>query len=166
MWYNRRMTQTLEVVKKVRRFEQGLSIYCKHHGEHSQWKCYANNVQCVLCIRERSKRYSDTHYLKQLALWTRRRDHQSEVTEDFLKDLLVVQGNRCALTGTPFDEANRPSIDRKDSTVGYTKQNVHLVLFDINRMKTDLSLDRFIDLCARVTIRSKDGKHGEVNCLS
>lgn len=153
------MAQTLEVLTKVARFRDGLEIECKNHGTHSRWKCYKNNVVCQFCMAERASRYQRRNYLYYLASWTKRRDAASEITEDFLKDLLRAQENRCALTGVVFDEQQRPSVDRKDSTHGYLRTNVQLVLADINRMKTNLPQSRFIELCIRVAVRNDNGRH-------
>jgi hypothetical protein len=153
------MVQTQAVLTKVARHQEGLSIQCKHHGEHVNWKCYKNNVVCQFCMAERASRYQRRNYLRYLALWTKRRDPASEITEDFLKGLLQTQENRCALTGVEFDEIQRPSVDRKDSRIGYTRANVQLVLFDVNKMKSNLPLDRFIELCIRVAVRGSHGRH-------
>lgn len=39
------------------------------------------------------------------------------------------------------------SLDRIDSSQGYIKGNVQWVHKDINKMKFDLSQDRFLELC-------------------
>ena len=153
------MPQTLEVLTKVARFRDGLEIECKNHGTHTRWKCYKNNVVCLFCMAERAKRYQRRNHLRYLALWAKRRDPASEITEEFLKDLLCRQENRCALSGVLFDEMYRPSVDRRDSTQGYRRENVQLVLADINRMKTNLPQSRFIELCVRVAVRNDHGRH-------
>lgn len=150
--------QTTKVLTKVAQYRAGEAILCKHHGLHSEWKCYANNVVCQHCMRDRAMRYQRKHYLKYLALWARRRDPKSEVTEQFLHSLMVAQCGRCALTEVPFDEGHRPSVDRKDSAVGYTQDNVQLVLFEINRMKSDLPQNHFLALCALVA-ENNHGRH-------
>lgn len=93
--------QTAKVLTKVARFQDGLPIECKHHGEHTQWKCYANNVVCVFYARDRAKKYRSLNYLKYLAIYAKRPD--SEITEEFLQELLEAQEHRCALTGVAFD---------------------------------------------------------------
>lgn len=149
------MPQTPKVLTKVACFQAGLPIECKNHGTHARWKCYANNVVCQFCMTERAARYQRRNYLRYLALWTKRRDSASEITEEFLKQLLRTQENKCALSGVEFDTLQRPSVDRKNSALGYTQDNVQLVLFDVNRMKTNLPLSRFIDLCVRITLKGR-----------
>jgi len=62
-----------------------------------------------------------------------------DLTPEFLSALLAAQDGKCALTGIPFEEPrggrNNPfvlSLDRIDSTRGYTKDNVRLVVFAMN----------------------------------
>jgi hypothetical protein len=43
------------------------------------------------------------------------------------------------------------SLDRKDSSIGYTKDNIRWVLKDINMMKQQFSEDRFLELCHQVS---------------
>jgi len=72
--------------------------------------------------------------------------------EAFLKELLAKQNNRCALTGVVFDDADyKPSLDRVDSSIGYLKTNVQLVLADVNRMKSNFDLSLFLLRCRQVT---------------
>jgi len=79
----------------------------------------------------------------------------------YLYDLLYkTQRCRCALTGLPIGLSNTiagdqhgettASIDRVDSSKGYTKDNVQWVHKWVNAMKWDLSQDEFITLCEAV----------------
>ena len=43
------------------------------------------------------------------------------------------------------------SIDRIDSKVGYTKDNIQIVLKEVNLMKNTLSHEEFIKICKLVT---------------
>ena len=64
------------------------------------------------------------------------------------------QGEICAYSGRHMTlyagHLNTVSIERIDSTVGYTKENTILVCQAINRMKSDFSLSDFYGLCADV----------------
>lgn len=42
------------------------------------------------------------------------------------------------------------SIDRIDSSKGYTKDNVQLVTMAANQMKNDLTLDELIVMCSNI----------------
>ena len=71
-----------------------------------------------------------------------------------LKDLWIKQNGKCAIsnidmtfefyTGRVFTNV---SIDRIDSNLGYTKDNIQLVCMAVNQMKSDLSLDELYFFC-------------------
>lgn len=42
------------------------------------------------------------------------------------------------------------SVDRIDSTKGYSKENVQLVCMAANQMKNDLSMEEFVEMCEAV----------------
>ena len=101
------------------------------------------------------------HYFSTLKI--RAEKHQLEflVTIDFLWNLFLQQNRKCALTGEElwFSTASNmrkgveqtASLDRKNSLEGYTPTNVWWVHKDVNKMKNDYQLDRFIEVCNLVT---------------
>lgn len=53
----------------------------------------------------------------------------------------------------------RASLDRIDSSKGYTKDNVQLVAFIVNYMKNALSESEFLTICNGIVKKAKkDGK--------
>lgn len=78
----------------------------------------------------------------------------------FLYELLQKQNYICALSGLPIKVSNTnwghghsettASLDRIDSTKGYTRDNVQWVHKWINWMKLDLDQEEFITLCEAV----------------
>jgi hypothetical protein len=80
-----------------------------------------------------------------------------DITVPFLVDLFEKQDGRCVLSGLPMattthiDERpddmrsnpNKLSIDRIDSSRGYTEDNVQLVRWRPNNMKSDMLLDTY-----------------------
>lgn len=75
----------------------------------------------------------------------------------FLKELITKQEGKCALSGlvmTSFinskDSKLNISIDRIDSSKGYTKDNVQLVCNQVNTMKNSLSEIEFYELCKHI----------------
>ena len=66
-----------------------------------------------------------------------------------IEDAQAVWTGFCALSGIVLDESNM-SLDRKDSTKGYTKDNIQWVAIKINYMKQELSDEEFIKLCSLV----------------
>ena len=69
-----------------------------------------------------------------------------------------VQKRRCALTGLPLEMPDKwakrsdqtSSLDRIDSSQGYTTDNIQWVHKTVNRMKGSLSDSEFIDWCRKV----------------
>lgn len=76
------------------------------------------------------------------------------------------QKGLCALTKLPIympkgskkDHHHTASLDRKNSNLNYTLDNIQWVHKDINRMKSDLSQERFFELCCLVTGNSNVSK--------
>jgi len=62
-----------------------------------------------------------------------------------------------ALIFKPFYIINRLniSIDRINSSLGYTKDNVQLLAAIVNHMKTDLPDSEFIKICSIITDNNK-----------
>ena len=100
----------------------------------------------------------------------RAKDLKIEISIDDLKEIYSKQNGLCALSGIKMTHEtykdrtdtsehilNRMniSIDRKDSNLGYTKDNIQLVGAIINRIKTDLPDNEFINLCKIVTEYNK-----------
>jgi hypothetical protein len=80
---------------------------------------------------------------------------------DISTDRLVEQimaNPYCQLSGEPLEfEPNYTttfSLDRKDSTKGYTHDNVQWVGVSVNLAKSNLSDDQFIDMCTSVAKHS------------
>lgn len=81
-----------------------------------------------------------------------------EIDIKYAWDLFVRQRRRCALSGLPiqFEDTQRPdvprtaSLDRKDSSLNYTRDNVQWVHRDLNWMKNKFPQDYFIKMCCEV----------------
>ncbi len=146
-------TQQTRVLRKLELFKEGLPIECKHHGLHLQWRLHThNNVQCKLCVSETQKRRRQNFPIEAVLKDCKARKIGFDLDELYIQKLLEAQNNRCALSGIKFDkEKHKISIDRIDSGVGYIRGNIQLVIFEINRMKSDLNQERFIDLCRMVS---------------
>lgn len=103
------------------------------------------------------KGYRDISY----AWWRRLRDnaasrgYEFSITIEFVWELFEQQARKCALTGLPIDfccDSNKPysqsaSVDRVDSGLGYTPDNVQIVHKMVNLMKSFLSMSEFVHLC-------------------
>lgn len=86
-----------------------------------------------------------------------------DITIEDIWQKFLEQERRCALTGLELvfsrsveEEINgvrTASLDRIDSSKGYTRDNIQWVHKDINQMKMDLPLERFVELCRAVALR-------------
>lgn len=85
--------------------------------------------------------------------------YEIDFTAEWLWNLFLEQNKKCALSGLDIEieiSVNKygfgsASVDRIDSNKGYVCGNVQWVHKDINKMKSDLELDRFIQLCKFVS---------------
>lgn len=69
-----------------------------------------------------------------------------EVTPEDLWSKWIEQEGKCAYTGWSLTHGVDASLDRKDNNVGYTLDNVQWVHRDVNRLKSDWSHVRFLEL--------------------
>jgi hypothetical protein len=92
------------------------------------------------------------------------RNHEFDVTIEYLWELLLFQDKKCVLSGLDLvfskTRKNRTSqtcsLDRKDSSVGYIKGNVQWVHKKINIMKNKLLDKDFIYFCLMVANKNKN----------
>ena len=121
-------------------------------------KCHALNIA----------KYTSTTLggrLTKLLNMARRRDPTAQdLSVAFLRELFNTQEGKCFYTGLEMsvltsDGVNRlkrqefatvVSIDRVDSSVGYSKDNVVLCCLSINMMKNNLPYQTFVAFCKRV----------------
>jgi hypothetical protein len=80
-----------------------------------------------------------------------------EITNEFMWDLFIKQNKKCILSGLPIQFGSHhkniemtASLDRIDSSKGYTKDNVQWVHKDVNWMKHKMSEERLYELCELV----------------
>ena len=100
----------------------------------------------------------------------KRRKILFDVEIEYLWDLFLQQGGKCALTNEPlkFPTSNldekTASLDRINSSKGYIENNVQWVHKDINLMKQQFSQDYFILLCDKVSLYAKGRKNEQETC--
>lgn len=90
-------------------------------------------------------------------------DKEFTITLEGIWELFLRQDRKCALTGIPLTfsvgrkayerHVQNASLDRIDSTKGYTPDNVWWVHKSVNRMKNAYSLEQFIWVCHEVARR-------------
>jgi hypothetical protein len=129
---------------------------------------HSNKQYCNTACRDKSDEYQQVrqklrnsnldYFLREkIFLATRRGKHPVEVVVDELKSLWDKQGGLCALSGVPMTyekgKGRLPtnlSIDRKDSGLGYTLDNVQLVCYQANLMKSELTTAQLKFWCERI----------------
>lgn len=78
-----------------------------------------------------------------------------EVTMKDLWDQYVSQNYKCALSGRSIgfvhSRKGNASLDRKDSSLPYTKSNIWWLHKDVNYAKQSLNVEEFIQLCREVS---------------
>ena len=88
----------------------------------------------------------------------KRREFEFDISIEYAWDLFIKQNRKCALTkkdiffGKTNTSEKTASLDRIDSKIGYVEGNVHWIHKDINQMKMDMSMEKFISLCKDVAI--------------
>lgn len=147
--------QTQSVLNKLERFRNNLPILCKTHGYHLNWRVHSrNNVKCNICAIEyqRIARKKDKlkFKLQDARQHSRTKNMVFDIDRSLILEMIELQSNKCALSGVEFVDENY-SIDRINSSIGYTKDNIQLVLFEVNRMKSDLDMNLFLDLCNKIS---------------
>lgn len=118
-------------------------------------KADSKNATCNPCKNKERMRQAGEDLSKYIALkitWgknnAKRRGLDFNLTKQELLDLYEEQKGLCALSGLPMTRSSDNSeyslsIDRIDSESGYTKDNVQLVCWRINTMKSSLSVEMF-----------------------
>lgn len=99
-----------------------------------------------------------SHYVSSSERRAKKFGMEFNLDAKFLWELYEKQERKCALTGQPitFSSVNRQrskatiSLDRIDSSKGYTKENVQWVHKDVNQMKNDFSKSYFFELCKKI----------------
>ena len=88
----------------------------------------------------------------------RARNIEFSITIEEAWEIYKKQYGKCAISGLPiefwFDAKSRnatASLDRKNNTLGYTKDNVWWVHKKVNQIKMDMEISDFIDLCKIIT---------------
>ena len=147
-------------LKKVEKFKHGLPVECKKHGEHLKWRLHSdNNVQCLFCASQwqmNQRRRNPLRFIyRDAKKHAERNNRKFCITLEDLIKINELQENKCSLTGIQFDNDNPPSLDRINSELGYTLDNIQLILIQVNRMKSNFTQIEFINMCYRIVAYSQ-----------
>jgi len=125
-----------------------------------------NYSMCRKCSTDsRVKLYKELPllYLDRVKVGAKLRHLEYSITPEVVYEIFEKQNGVCALSGLKISlttkslrlEKNRKeftaSLDRIDSTKGYTNDNVQWVHKDINQMKSNRTDKDFIELCKKIT---------------
>ena len=132
----------------------GLQSSCKPCQTEKTKKCTSTLNGFI------KKIYKDMHH----NVKKRAKELNIEITCDDIHQLYTKQNGLCAISGLKLTHEtyaykdkehiiNRLniSIDRINSNLGYTRDNIQLVAAIVNRMKTDLPDSEFIKICSIIT---------------
>ncbi len=85
---------------------------------------------------------------------SKNRGQEFNITVDDLKELWSAQNGKCPYTGwqmtTQTKDLTLVSIERKDNNQGYTKNNVVLVCWCVNRARATMDKSEFITMCKAI----------------
>lgn len=152
-------------------------LKCENTYDISNFYCDKSNstglqTYCKDCCVENTKKWASTFdgFIKRLYKdiinnnKKRAKPIKCLITTQDIKDLYDKQNSLCALTNQKLTtdtytvKGNQHiinkfniSVDRIDSNKDYTKDNIQLVGAIINRIKSDLSNEQFLDICNMVT---------------
>jgi len=91
-------------------------------------------------------------YFSQIKLNAKKRNLKFNLCINDLDKLLEKQNFSCYLSGQTITVHDKTaSLDRIDSSKGYTKDNIAWIHKDIQRMKSDFNIDYFIDICHKIS---------------
>lgn len=104
-----------------------------------------------------------SRYFKSLLHGANRRKIYFNISIDDIWKQFEKQNQKCALSGLDlkfpsFGEKptkQTASLDRINSDFGYTKDNIQWLHKDVNKMKWELSQERFLELCKLISKRGK-----------
>jgi hypothetical protein len=130
-------------------------------------KAVKNNSMCPSCRTARNNKNRNVRkesnpawkgfegipgkFLSKAKNGARNRDLCFEVTLKDIWDKYLEQDKKCSLTGWPISFDDNASLDRIDSNIGYTKENIQLLDKAVNMMKRDYPEDFFIAVCKAVS---------------
>lgn len=76
-------------------------------------------------------------------------------TIEYIWQLFLDQNKKCALSGLDLEINSTASLDRINSDLDYSNDNIWWLHKDINKIKSDLSLENFKKLCIEVSNPTK-----------
>lgn len=105
-------------------------------------------------LKQTNKTYEEItgSYYSSIKHSARRRHIEFNVNIEYLWELFLKQDRKCVFTDLElvFGKKATASLDRKDSSIGYTESNIQWVHKDINMIKMSFTNKEFIDTCKEI----------------
>jgi hypothetical protein len=139
--------------------EKSYDFYFKHHQTSDGYHSWCKNCCTIGNKKSRDKLNSTiqgraTVFLRNARNSAKKRNQEFSLKISDIVDFWNEQAGICAYSGREMTltsgQLNTVSIERIDSTIGYTKGNTILVCQAINRMKSDFTFEDFYELCRDV----------------
>lgn len=122
--------------------------------------CFANKLKKHGLFKGYEEIYGN--FWKDIQHEAKIRNLEFNITIEQIWDLFIKQDRRCALTGlelqfktTSQSSDGTASLDRIDSSKGYTMDNIQWIHKDINRMKWDMDENKFVNYCKLIAEHNK-----------
>lgn len=136
-----------------------LSLFFKHVLTTDGYHSWCKNC-CKIANQHSRKKLNSTIegrarvFLRNAERAAKSRGHVFALTLENIVDCWRLQNSICAYSGRQMTldagKLETVSIERIDSSLGYTPENTILVCQAINRLKSDFDFDKFYELCKDV----------------
>jgi len=165
---------------------QGTKVLCTQCGTYKEKEEFypSKNIKnslkltyvCKPCTKRKIHEYRNTESGFWVGMWNNitggAKDRKLEVhiTKEDLKQIWDIQKGLCAITGLPMEKTQalkttrnryknvyRASLDRIDSDLGYTRENVRMVCAHVNVMKMDLTDEQLNFWCKAIVKGMSNG---------
>lgn len=134
---------------------------CPHCGRDFERTVRAGQKYCTKNCRKLANKQKDTAIIarwqnenpeSRMVSWARQRARRKGLEHNITKEDVVIP-ERCPVFGFPLErkignghggQYNSPSLDRKDSSLGYIKGNIQVISQLANAMKSDATPEQLI----------------------
>lgn len=152
--------------KQFKTKDRTLDCKCKFCGDDDPNNFYENNHSTCKSCQVKNKKEQRKNRMSDIitCLYTHGKHSKTaenkggfQLSKQDIEDILEKQNYKCYYTGIEFDKTldntnklNHPTLDRIDSSKGYTKENVVICTWWSNISKNDISKEDFIEMCKKV----------------
>lgn len=174
-WLNKRvgLYTVIGVGEKAKYTNQKVTLWkvkcdCGSQKQISKWHIiYGNVMGCCNCIKDRvrfddCKNWNSTAknvtgmYFQKIRKSAEKRNIPFAITREEMDDVFQQQNGKCRYLGLPLSfethgKKGTASLDRINSKLGYTKDNIQWVHKDVNTIKWDLSHEDFVRICKTIS---------------